>query len=173
MKTPFSKIPLGLPLAGLGLATAASVARRPVHVAIGGAWLLLSALHGMQHAEKLKKDASRLASFATHAKDYAKDGEKAAAWAARNTYLHVAFAGTEVVSALPGRVRLRNKAVVGNDELSKKLTDFLTGFDGVTGVVTDLDTGSVTIFYDEAVIDATPKLAAIRRYFENHAKITA
>ena len=167
------KFPLGLPLLGLSAATAATYAKKPIHIAIGAAWLGFSALHGMQHAEKLRQDAKCLLRLKESAKKGVEEVAESAAWTTRNTYLHIVFAGTEVVSALPDRIRLRNRAIIGNDELAEKVTDFVTSHAGVESAVTDLTTGSMVIHYDAKEIQKNPKLAAAEKYFRHHAKIVA
>lgn len=62
--------------------------------------------------------------------------------------------GTE--SNLPGRVRFRCEALVGNDEAQGRLTNNLRNLPGVSSVEVNVLSGSILIHYDDEVL--TPEL---------------
>ena len=67
MKQALKKMPLGLPLTVSGLATIATIfAGKKAHIAFGAVWGVLSILHALQHAGKLKHDAKDIIGQTAH-----------------------------------------------------------------------------------------------------------
>ena len=86
-KQSFQKLPLGLPLTASGIATIATIfAGKKIHTACGAVWGVLSILHGLQHAGKLKHDAE--AAIGRTARK--------AAGTAESISLHAFLAGTDL-----------------------------------------------------------------------------
>lgn len=162
MKQTFKQLPLGLPLTASGIATIATIfANKKVHIACGAVWGVLSILHGLQHAGKLKHDAE-----ATIGRTARRAADKA-----ESISLHAFLAGTDIASYLPGRVRVYNLALAGNAKLSEQVTSFIRSFAGVQDAVVSLATGSLLITYDPDELRKNPHLANVESFIREHAKI--
>ena len=162
MKQALKKIPLGLPLTVSGLATIATIfADKKAHIAFGAFWGLLSILHGLQHAGKLEHDAKELIGQTAHR----------ATDKAEQISLHAFLAGTDIASYLPGRIRVYNLALAGNDKLADQVSSFVRSFSGVTDAKVALNTGSLLITYEPDEIRKNPHLANIEAFVREHAKI--
>lgn len=161
-KQSFQKLPLGLPLTASGIATIATIfAGKKVHIACGAIWGVLSILHGLQHAGKLKHDAE--AAIGRTARK--------AADTAESISLHAFLAGTDIASYLPGRVRVYNLALAGNEKLADQVTSFIRSFDGVEDATVSLNTGSLLITYEPEELRKNPHLANVEAFIREHAKI--
>ena len=162
MKQALKKMPLGLPLTVSGLATIATIfAGKKAHIAFGAFWGLLSILHGLQHAGKLKHDAKDIIGQTAHR----------AADKAEQISLHAFLAGTDIASYLPGRIRVYNLALAGNARLAGQVTSFLRSFEGIEDAVVSLPTGSLLITYAPDELRRNPHLANIESFIREHAKI--
>ena len=162
MKQALKKIPLGLPLTVSGLATIATIfADKKAHIAFGAFWGLLSILHGLQHAGKLEHYAKELIGQTAHR----------ATDKAEQISLHAFLAGTDIASYLPGRIRVYNLALAGNDKLADQVSSFVRSFSGVTDAKVALNTGSLLITYEPDEIRKNPHLANIEAFVREHAKI--
>ena len=162
MNKSFKRLPLGLPLTVSGIATIATIfTGKKLHVAFGAVWGLLSILHGLQHAGKLKHDAKDIIGQTAHR----------AADKAEQISLHAFLAGTDITSYLPGRVRVYNLALAGNEKLAEQVTSFIRSFDGVEDAVVSLPTGSLLITYEPEELRKNPHLANVEAFIREHAKI--
>lgn len=158
----FKRLPLGLPLTVSGLATIATIfAGKKVHIACGAVWGALSILHGLQHAGKMKHDVTSIVGRTA----------KKAADKAEDISLHAFLAGTDIQSYLPGRVRVYNLALAGNEKLAKQLTDFVKSFAGIKDAVVSLPTGGMLITYEPETLRKNPHLAHVEKFIAEHAKI--
>ena len=161
-KQSFQKLPLGLPLTASGIATIATIfAGKKIHTACGAVWGVLSILHGLQHAGKLKHDAE--AAIGRTARK--------AAGTAESISLHAFLAGTDIASYLPGRIRVYNLALAGNAKLAEQVSSFVRSFSGVTDAKVALNTGSLLITYEPDELRKNPHLANIETFVREHAKI--
>ena len=155
-------MPLGLPLTVSGLATIATIfAGKKAHIAFGAVWGVLSILHALQHAGKLKHDAKDIIGQTAHR----------AADKAEQISLHAFLAGTDIASYLPGRIRVYNLALAGNARLAGQVTSFLRSFEGIEDAVVSLPTGSLLITYAPDELRRNPHLANIESFIREHAKI--
>ena len=162
MKQALKKMPLGLPLTVSGLATIATIfAGKKAHIAFGAVWGVLSILHALQHAGKLKHDAKDIIGQTAHR----------AADKAEQISLHAFLAGTDIASYLPGRIRVYNLALAGNARLAGQVTSFLRSFEGIEDSVVSLPTGSLLITYAPDELRRNPHLANIESFIREHAKI--
>ena len=162
MKQAVKKMPLGLPLTVSGLATIATIfAGKKAHIAFGAVWGVLSILHALQHAGKLKHDAKDIIGQTAHR----------AADKAEQISLHAFLAGTDIASYLPGRIRVYNLALAGNARLAGQVTSFLRSFEGIEDAVVSLPTGSLLITYAPDELRRNPHLANIESFIREHAKI--
>ena len=162
MKKALKKMPLGLPLTVSGLATIATIfAGKKAHIAFGAVWGVLSILHALQHAGKLKNDAKDIIGQTAHR----------AADKAEQISLHAFLAGTDIASYLPGRIRVYNLALAGNARLAGQVTSFLRSFEGIEDAVVSLPTGSLLITYAPDELRRNPHLANIESFIREHAKI--
>lgn len=162
MNKSFKRLPLGLPLTVSGLATIATIfADKKAHIAFGAFWGLLSILHGLQHAGKLKHDAKDIIGQTAHR----------AADKAEQISLHAFLAGTDIASYLPGRIRVYNLALAGNAKLADQVSSFVRSFSGVTDAKVALNTGSLLITYEPDELRKNPHLANIETFVREHAKI--
>ena len=162
MKQALKKMPLGLPLTVSGLATIATIfAGKKAHIAFGAVWGVLSILHALQHAGKLKHDAKEIIGQTAHR----------AADKAEQISLHAFLAGTDIASYLPGRIRVYNLALAGNARLAGQVTSFLRSFEGIEDAVVSLPTGSLLITYAPDELRRNPHLANIESFIREHAKI--
>lgn len=162
MKQALKKMPLGLPLTVSGLATIATIfAGKKAHIAFGAVWGVLSILHGLQHAGKLKHDAKDIIGQTAHR----------AADKAEQISLHAFLAGTDIASYLPGRIRVYNLALAGNAKLADQVSSFVRSFSGVTDAKVALNTGSLLITYEPDELRKNPHLANIETFVREHAKI--
>ena len=162
MKQALKKMPLGLPLTVSGLATIATIfAGKKAHIAFGAVWGVLSILHALQHAGKLKHDAKDIIGQTAHR----------AADKAEQISLHSFLAGTDIASYLPGRIRVYNLALAGNARLAGQVTSFLRSFEGIEDAVVSLPTGSLLITYAPDELRRNPHLANIESFIREHAKI--
>lgn len=134
---------LGIPLAIAGTGTLVSLlAGKKYHAAFGTAWAVLSLWHGLQHyvlRRPRKKPANELRQI----------------W----SFLRTA----EVASFVPGRVRLRSKALAGNERLAERAKSRIEGIIGVKEVKANPMTGSLLIIYDREFAAANPKLSRMAR----------
>ncbi|MGO5131764.1 HMA2 domain-containing protein [Mitsuokella jalaludinii] len=152
---------LGIPLTISGAATIATIfANKRLHIAFGAAWGVLSILHAFQHRKKMRTDVSRLCHTAERAIDKAE-----------NTTWNALLAGTDIASFTPGRVRVYNLALAGNDTLAHQLTTYVKSFAGVTDAVVNLVTGSMLITYIPEELRKHPRLKRLETYLAEHAKI--
>ena len=63
----FRTFPFNLPMTVAAVGTVATIwCGKRYHIAFGIAWLALSLLHGVQHAGKMKRDASRILPHASN-----------------------------------------------------------------------------------------------------------
>lgn len=162
MNKSFKRLPLGLPLTVSGLATIATIfAGKKAHIAFGAVWGVLSILHALQHAGKLKHDAKDIIGQTAHR----------AADKAEQISLHAFLAGTDIASYLPGRIRVYNLALAGNARLAGQVTSFLRSFEGIEDAVVSLPTGSLLITYAPDELRRNPHLANIESFIREHAKI--
>ena len=162
MTQALKKMPLGLPLTVSGLATIATIfAGKKAHIAFGAVWGVLSILHALQHAGKLKHDAKDIIGQTAHR----------AADKAEQISLHAFLAGTDIASYLPGRIRVYNLALAGNARLAGQVTSFLRSFEGIEDAVVSLPTGSLLITYAPDELRRNPHLANIESFIREHAKI--
>ena len=162
MKQALKKMPLGLPLTVSGLATIATIfAGKKAHIAFGAVWSVLSILHALQHAGKLKHDAKDIIGQTAHR----------AADKAEQISLHAFLADTDIASYLPGRIRVYNLALAGNARLAGQVTSFLRSFEGIEDAVVSLPTGSLLITYAPDELRRNPHLANIESFIREHAKI--
>lgn len=162
MKQALKKMPLGLPLTVSGLATIATIfAGKKAHIAFGAVWGVLSILHALQHAGKLKHDAKDIIGQTAHR----------AADKAEQISLHAFLADTDIASYLPGRIRVYNLALAGNARLAGQVTSFLRSFEGIEDAVVSLPTGSLLITYAPDELRRNPHLANIESFIREHAKI--
>lgn len=160
-KQAIKHFPLGVPLTLSGVATIATIfANKRLHLACGAVWGLLSILHAIQHRKKICSDVSHFCHTA----------EKAAGKAEATT-LGALLAGTDIASFVPGRVRVYNLALAGNEKLSHQLTDYIQTFTGVTGASVNLLTGSMLITYEPEELRKNPHLKHLESYLAAHAKI--
>ena len=162
LKQKFNRLPLGLPLTVSGLATIATIfAGKKVHIACGAVWGALSILHGLQHAGKMKRDVETLVG----------ETAKTAADKAESISLHAFLAGTDIQSYVPGRVRVYNLALAGNEKLAAQVTDFIKSFTGIKDAAVSLPTGGLLITYEPETLRENPHLANVEKFIAEHAKI--
>lgn len=115
----------------------------------------------LQHAGKLKRDAE--AAIGRTARK--------AVGTAESISLHAFLAGTDIASYLPGRVRVYNLALAGNEKLADQVTSFIRSFDGVEDATVSLNTGSLLITYEPEELRKNPHLANVEAFIREHAKI--
>lgn len=144
------RVPLGRALAATSLGTIATlVVGKKYHPLLGAAWGVLSLWHGAQHLAGHKRAHGHLENFGHFMKH------------------------TQVKSFLPGRVRVYNAALVGNDTLIQHITDCIEAIRGVTSVKANPLTGSLLILFDEKLVSGQPALARAAQLLAAKAEITA
>ncbi|WP_298463376.1 HMA2 domain-containing protein [uncultured Mitsuokella sp.] len=157
--------PLGIPLTVSGIATVATMfTNKRLHVACGAVWGILSILHAVQHRKKMRADLMR---FRQGALQTAKE----TAGKAETTTLAALLAGTDIGSFAPGRVRVYNPALAGNNALASQLTTYVKSFAGVTDARVNLVTGSMLITYVPEELRQHPHLKRLEDYLAAHARI--
>ena len=144
----FLTFPLSLPMTAAAVGTVATLwCGKRYHVAFGIAWIALSVLHGIQHAGKMKRDAGCLFPRA----------ETPASSSALAMFLR----DTEIASFLPGRLRIRHRQLIGNAVLAQQIESYVASFTGVRSAAANLQTGSLLICYDPAILRQKPGLARL------------
>ena len=88
-----------------------------------------------------------------------------------NTRAVITLAGTDIASYAPGRIRVYNLALAGNDKLADQVSSFVRSFSGVTDAKVALNTGSLLITYEPDELRKNPHLANIETFVREHAKI--
>lgn len=157
--------PLGVPLTVSGVATVATMfTNKRLHVTCGAVWGILSILHAIQHRKKIHADLMR---FRQDAMQTARE----TAGKAETTTLAALLAGTDIGSFAPGRVRVYNLALAGNDALANQLTAYVKSFAGVTDANVNLVTGSMLITYVPEELRKNPHLKRLEDYLAAHARI--
>ena len=142
----FKKLPLGLPMTLASVGTMVSLAAgKRWHVGFGAAWAVLSLLHGLQHAGKMKKDVRRLMP------------EK------KIRGIEKLLASMKVAAYAPGRIRIYSEAFVGNDRLGAQAKDYVESFTGVQSATVNPATGSLLIQYDPERLRTKKGLAALEK----------
>ena len=94
-----------------------------------------------------------------------------AADTAESISLHAILAGTDITSYLPGRVRVYNLALAGNEKLAAQVTDFIKSFTGIKDAAVSLPTGGLLITYEPETLRENPHLANVEKFIAEHAKI--
>ena len=87
------------------------------------------------------------------------------------TRLDLFVRSVTVSSYLPGRVRVYNLALAGNEKLAEQVTSFIRSFDGVEDATVSLNTGSLLITYEPEELRKNPHLANVEAFIREHAKI--
>lgn len=152
MNKKIQKLPLGIPLA---VSTAGTVLAlwmrggRRLHVLFGAALVVLSALHGAQHALKMKQDAKRLLGAAGMPRQ---ETEK------ELLSLKKFCSRLEVRRFMVGRVRVYNPMLVGNAPLADQLEAYAKSFRGVVEAAANPATGSLLVTYDPVELRRVPGL---------------
>ena len=145
-------VPLGIPMTLASLGTVASLfAGKKLHTGFGIVWALLSLWHGLQHQNKMQRDAGKLAELPI------RGGEATASpWKCLLDSL-------QVISFMEGRVRLRSSWFAGNEKLKKQLEEYIGSFTGITKAEINLLTGSLLIEYQPETLRTKPKLATLEK----------
>jgi len=76
----------------------------------------------------------------------------------------------EISSYIPGRVRLYNKELIGNEELAKKIRQSLSAFSELTKVNVNTVSGSVLILYDIENLRKNKDLRKVEEYIMLNAR---
>ncbi len=76
----------------------------------------------------------------------------------------------EISSYIPGRVRLYNKELIGNEELAKKIRQSLSAFSELTEVNVNTVSGSVLILYDIESLRKNKDLKKVEEYIMLNAR---
>jgi len=76
----------------------------------------------------------------------------------------------EISSYIPGRVRLYNKELIGNEELAKKIRQSLSAFSELTEVNVNTVSGSVLILYDIENLRKNKDLRKVEEYIMLNAR---
>lgn len=76
----------------------------------------------------------------------------------------------EISSYIPGRVRLYSRKLIGNTELERQVQEQLGEYAEISGVETNITTGSVLIRYVPEVLRQNEKLRKVEEYIMTHAR---
>ena len=76
----------------------------------------------------------------------------------------------EIASYLPGRVRLRSRNLIGNNNLEHEVKSQLLSFAEIDAVETSTTTGSILIRYVPERLRANAELAKVEEYIMTHVK---
>jgi len=76
----------------------------------------------------------------------------------------------EISSYIPGRVRLYNKELIGNEELAEKIRLSLSAFSELTEVNVNTISGSVLILYDIESLRKNKDLKKVEEYIMLNAR---
>ena len=88
-----------------------------------------------------------------------------------NLKLELLLRSVEVVSYIPGRVRLRSRKLVGNGKLEIEIKRQLGAFAEIESVDTNTVTGSILITYTPEVLRHNVDLLRAEKYIISHAKV--
>lgn len=76
----------------------------------------------------------------------------------------------EISSYIPGRVRLYNKDLIGNDKLAKEVKQYLSAFGEITEISINIVSGSVLLTYDVENLRKNKELKKVEEYIALHAR---
>lgn len=154
------KLPLGLPLSVASVGTVATIfAGKNLHVGFGAALTVLSLLHGFQHMNKMKTDMQKWGSSRCPVGQCLLGRKEEPAGQAYG--LQDFLAATEIACFTPGRLRVYNLALAGNETLASQLENYVKSFAGVRDAQANTLTGSFLIQYDPAELRKVPGLARL------------
>lgn len=88
-----------------------------------------------------------------------------------NLKLELLLRSVEVVSYIPGRVRLRSRKLVGNGKLEMEIKRQLGAFVEIESVDTSTVTGSILITYTPEILRHNADLLRAEKYIISHAKV--
>ncbi|WP_288908452.1 HMA2 domain-containing protein [uncultured Megasphaera sp.] len=76
----------------------------------------------------------------------------------------------QISSYIPGRIRLRSGKLVGNTELSKKLSTMAAEYPEIRKLEINTVTGSALILYNTQAVRANSRFAKVEQYIKMHAE---
>jgi len=87
-----------------------------------------------------------------------------------NLKLELLLRSVEVVSYIPGRIRLRSKKLIGNLNLEQKIKKQLGAFSEIDKIEISTVTGSILITYVPENLRRNVDLMKVEKYIASHTK---
>ena len=87
-----------------------------------------------------------------------------------NLKLELLLRSVEVVSYIPGRIRLRSKKLIGNLNLEQKIKKQLGAFSEIDKIEISTVTGSILITYVPENLRRNADLMKVEKYIASHTK---
>ena len=87
-----------------------------------------------------------------------------------NLKLELLLRSVEVVSYIPGRIRLRSKKLIGNLNLEQKIKKQLGAFSEIDKIEISMVTGSILITYVPENLRRNADLMKVEKYIASHTK---
>lgn len=84
--------------------------------------------------------------------------------------LDIFIRSVDISSYIPGRVRLYSKNLINNPGLEQQIKSQLGAFSELTGVTTNLSTGSILITYEPETLRRNKDLREVENYIMTHAR---
>lgn len=76
----------------------------------------------------------------------------------------------EVSSYIPGRVRLYNKALIGNKEKCRNVLEYLQNYAELGEIEVNELTGSILIKYNPQLLHRNKELSRVEEYIKTHVR---
>ena len=87
-----------------------------------------------------------------------------------NIKLELLLRSVDVASYIPGRIRLRSKKLIGNNNLEREIKSQLGAFSEIDEIVTSTMTGSILITYVPEILRRNVDLFKAEKYIASHVK---